>query len=80
MAFRMATIGRHLQGHPFRLAKRIILIRHGQSEGNVDETAYETTADWQIALTSKGREQGRSAGRLLKELVGEEELMFYVSP
>ena len=47
--------------HTFRRhihrAKRIILIRHGESEGNVDESAYVNTADWQIRLTQKGKDQ-----------------------
>jgi len=43
--------------------QRIILIRHGESLGNVDERAYVTTADWRIPLTTRGREQARTAGR-----------------
>jgi len=43
--------------------QRIILIRHGESLGNIDERAYVTTADWRIPLTERGREQARSAGR-----------------
>ena len=34
-------------------ARRIILIRHGESEGNKDEQAYVHTPDWRIALTDK---------------------------
>lgn len=33
---------------------RIILIRHGESEGNVDDTAYVTKGDAKISLTDKG--------------------------
>jgi hypothetical protein len=61
-------------------AHRIILVRHGQSEGNVDESAYVNTADWQIPLTELGREQARGAGRELGELLGDESVFFYVSP
>ena len=39
--------------------KRIILLRHGQSLGNVDESAYVTTADWRIPLTDLGKDQAR---------------------
>ena len=42
---------------------RIILIRHGESLGNIDERAYQTTADWRIPLTRKGREQASLAGK-----------------
>jgi len=37
--------------------KRIFLLRHGQSLGNVDESAYVTTADWRIPLTDLGKDQ-----------------------
>ena len=39
--------------------RRIILLRHGQSLGNVDESAYVTTADWRIPLTDLGRKQAQ---------------------
>ena len=42
---------------------RIILIRHGESLGNIDERAYGETADWRIPLTNRGREQARNAGK-----------------
>src|SRR6056300_1226844 len=42
---------------------RILLIRHGETLGNVEERAYEKTADWQIPLTDRGREQARIAGK-----------------
>ena len=62
-------------------AKRIILVRHGESEGNVDPVAYVKTPDWRIQLTDTGREQAHDAGRRLRALVGEDEpLLFYVSP
>lgn len=48
-------------GHPqpdFR-PKRIILIRHGESQGNVDQNAYVTTADWRIPITNLGKKQAQ---------------------
>ena len=33
-----------------RLPKRIILVRHGESLGNVDEQYYENTPDWKIPV------------------------------
>ena len=36
--------GTHTLRRHFHRAKRIILIRHGESEGNVDESAYVNTA------------------------------------
>lgn len=60
--------------------KRIILIRHGESEANVDKYLFGRVPDYTIELTEKGRRQAQEAGQRLKELVGEESLYFYVSP
>mmetsp|Transcript_27934 Transcript_27934/g.59146 ORF Transcript_27934/g.59146 Transcript_27934/m.59146 type:complete len:292 (-) Transcript_27934:40-915(-) len=72
---------------------RIILVRHGESLGNVDEQAYVTTADWRIPLTDRGREQARRAGRKVASHLscmagmredgsvgGKGKIFFYVSP
>lgn len=37
----------------YQLPKRIILLRHGESLGNVDDTAYSTIPDWKIPLTRR---------------------------
>lgn len=60
--------------------KRIILIRHGESEANVDKYLFGRVPDYTIELTDKGREQASEAGRKLKQLVHDESLYFYVSP
>lgn len=60
--------------------KRIILIRHGESEANVDRYLFCRVPDYTIELTEKGREQAKEAGCRLKTLVGNESLYFYVSP
>lgn len=60
--------------------KRIILIRHGESEANVDRYLFGRIPDYTIELTEKGRRQAQEAGRILKELVGDESLYFYISP
>ena len=60
--------------------KRIILIRHGESEGNVDRLVYGEKPDYALLLTAKGTEQAAAAGIRLRELVKEEQLHFYVSP
>ena len=60
---------------------RIILVRHGESLGNVDESAYATTADWKIPITEKGREQARMAGKSIANQLGEKgKIFFYFSP
>ena len=51
---------------------RIILVRHGESAGNKDETAYAHTADWRIPLTTLGREQARLAGEEVASYINSE--------
>ena len=61
--------------------KRIVLIRHAESEGNVDETMYQRKPDHRIELTEKGKTQARAAGVALKELLEPDEQVYvYVSP
>ncbi len=60
--------------------KRIILIRHGQSEANVDQYLFSSKPDYTIELTDKGREQAKEAGVKLRDIVGDESIYFYVSP
>ncbi|KAL1204647.1 Phosphoglycerate mutase-like protein AT74H [Cardamine amara subsp. amara] len=72
------------------LPKRIILMRHGESAGNIDAGAYATTPDHKIPLTEEGREQAREAGKKMRALIsthsgdgacGENwRAYFYVSP
>lgn len=59
---------------------RIILVRHGQSEGNLSKKVYETTPDYALHLTDQGRKQAHDVGKELKQLVGGERVKFYVSP
>lgn len=63
------------------MPKRIILVRHGESTGNQDETAYVHVPDWKIPLTKQGYADGRNAGRLIKEHIGDKDPIFiYTSP
>ena len=49
--------------------KRIYLVRHGESEGNLDTTLYLNKADHAIKLSPKGIGQAMTAGlKLNKEL------------
>jgi broad specificity phosphatase PhoE len=59
--------------------KRIILIRHAESEGNIDKSIYAHTPDYALGITQKGREQANEAGRQLRALLGNESVKFYVS-
>ncbi|KAL8088915.1 hypothetical protein AgCh_038617 [Apium graveolens] len=65
--------------------RRIILVRHGQSEGNVDEGAYTRVADPNIALTEKGLNEAAKCGQMIKEMIEKDEaddwkVYFYASP
>ena len=60
--------------------KRIILIRHGESQGNVDKQHYEEVPDYALNLTERGVQQAQEAGRTIKEVIGNEKLSVYVSP
>lgn len=44
---------------------RIVLVRHGESLGNVDPSIHANTADHAVPLSKRGREQAREAGRWL---------------
>ena len=62
-------------------AKRIILIRHGESQGNQDSRIYATVPDHAIGLTEKGRDQAYHCGKELKKFIGTNEtLVCFVSP
>jgi broad specificity phosphatase PhoE len=60
--------------------RRIILVRHGEAEGNVDETLFETKPDHQMELTPRGWAHAREAGEQLRALTGGEPTQIYVSP
>lgn len=66
------------------LPNRIILVRHGESEGNLNTGAYATTPDNKIPLTPGGIHQGRSCGARLRSLLSgsanDYRVYFYVSP
>lgn len=61
--------------------KKIYLVRHGESEGNVDYESYAKKPDYQLMLTPKGIEQATmDAGVKMKKLLGDSKVMCYVSP
>lgn len=60
--------------------KRIFLVRHGESEGNLDRNTYAVKPDYMLLLTDKGKQQASIAGKKLKELIKNEKVIFYVSP
>lgn len=61
-------------------AKRIFLIRHGQSLSNADPDAHATIPDWKIPLTDLGRVQSAIAGKAITLSIVNAGLGVYVSP
>ena len=59
---------------------RIILVRHGESLANIDDTIYESVPDHRIGLTDKGFEQARDVGTLVRDVLDGEPVEVYVSP
>ncbi|MCO5601216.1 hypothetical protein L7F22_055335 [Adiantum nelumboides] len=69
-----------------RRPTRIVLVRHGQSEGNLDEKKYCTTADSKIRLTKSGLAQAEACGKSIRDIIektsqeNDWQVYFYVSP
>ncbi|XP_030538237.1 phosphoglycerate mutase-like protein AT74H [Rhodamnia argentea] len=75
---------RHVASAPPR-PRRIILVRHGQSEGNVDESMYTRVPDPKIDLTDKGKAEAEATGWKIREMIEKDgaddwKVYFYVSP
>lgn len=66
------------------LPRRIILVRHAESEGNIDNFAYTYVPDPQVPLTLRGMQQAEQAGHKIKEAMDSDgqpyNLFFYTSP
>lgn len=63
------------------LPRRVILVRHAQSRGNVDQQLYSQVPDSRIPLTDEGKEQAERLGRRIRSLVGPHSTSwFFTSP
>lgn len=51
-----------------RLPDLVILVRHGESEGNIDKTMWWKKPDNQISLTKKGRDQATAVGKRIERV------------
>ncbi|MCX6927088.1 MAG: histidine phosphatase family protein [Verrucomicrobia bacterium] len=60
--------------------KRILLARHGESKGNIDQDVYASTPDYALPLTPRGEKQAEQLGREIRRLIAGEKIHFYVSP
>lgn len=64
-----------------RKPKRIILIRHEQSAGNVDDSTYTKVPDWRIPLTQAGKDHGVNVtAPHVASIVGKDPVYVYTSP
>jgi broad specificity phosphatase PhoE len=54
--------------------KLLILVRHGESEGNIDHSVYARKKNFDIGLTEKGKEQSRLAGQHIRDFVNTVEI------
>jgi broad specificity phosphatase PhoE len=59
---------------------QIILLRHAQSLGNVDELAYTRIPDHALPLTSLGERQARATGPAVRAMLDDGPVAAYVSP
>ncbi|OIO72404.1 MAG: hypothetical protein AUJ57_05895 [Zetaproteobacteria bacterium CG1_02_53_45] len=55
--------------NPAESVQNIYLIRHGQSQGNVDPSIHRSAPDHAIALSETGKRQATLAGSALRELI-----------
>lgn len=59
----------------------IILIRHGQSEGNKNRDIHQFVPDHRVRLTPNGHSQAEEAGHRLRSLLkADDKIMFFTSP
>lgn len=59
---------------------RLILLRHGESIGNLDESAFCRIPDHSMVLTTAGEGQARAAGKLLRGVLPSGPIDVFVSP
>lgn len=62
------------------MPKRLLLIRHAESEGNVSSHIYERKTDSDIRLTEHGHGQAFRSGLRLFKLMGNDTFKIYCSP
>lgn len=57
--------------------QRLILIRHGESEGNVDPKIYMTKKDHDVELTEKGRSHSKECGLDLNKILSMTQNLYF---
>jgi broad specificity phosphatase PhoE len=62
------------------LPKRIILVRHGESEGNINRDLFKEVPDYKHGLTAQGRAQAAETGAKIASIVAGGPATFFYSP
>ncbi|ALE91599.1 phosphoglycerate mutase [Arthrobacter alpinus] len=60
--------------------RQIIMVRHGQSAANVDQTLYNRIPDYRIPLTEQGVAEAKVAGEQIRRQLNGQKVCVYVSP
>ncbi|MFN8410969.1 MAG: histidine phosphatase family protein [Anaerolineales bacterium] len=60
--------------------EKIILVRHGESEGNIDKSLYNSTPDFALKLSPTGVEQAKQAGIEIHKIIEDGSMYAYLSP
>eukprot|EP00958_Prasinococcus_capsulatus_P027444 scaffold5540_cov390-Prasinococcus_capsulatus_cf.AAC.6 len=60
--------------------KTVFLVRHGESQGNVDKNIYETVPDHALHLTAKGWDEAKHVGEHIRARTGNDTVRFICSP
>jgi len=68
------------KAHAGHRPKRVVLIRHGESEANVNRKITQGVPDHALHLTAKGREQALDTGERLLRITQRESTQFMISP
>lgn len=63
-----------------RLPERVVLLRHGESEGNVNHVLYTNKGDSLLELTPRGLTQAKEAGQRVRDIVGTKPIFVCLSP
>lgn len=58
----------------------LILVRHSESEGNINSEIYRNNPDWKVDLTFNGRQQTFKLGSMLNSLIPNHAVSIIYSP
>jgi len=60
--------------------RQIIMVRHGQSAANFDQSIYNRIPDYRIPLTEQGLAEAAAAGEQIRRRLDGQKVCVYVSP